>query len=267
MKSRIYRDAKPPHRGEHALLAVAGVCILLCAVVGLSLFGLGSHPAAQEESSLPGEDLESSSLEEEEEEDRSLRAEAQLVYSQPESQAAESSWQESEILEDSGPLSPEEAQQALEDLRDVFPEGAYWNHMGLEEWDEFTVTDTPCDHDVYGETYCNTWSGGLQEYFPQYTPMCQCLGFSALLSDLVFGEDAPVTVHTDYTALLPGDSVRLEYTEHSFTVLSVEADGITVVECNKDYEHCLISWDRFLSWEDLAYYSYEMTIYSRYETY
>ena len=29
------------------------------------------------------------------------------------------------------------------------PRGKYWNHMGVEDWDELTVTDTPCQHDVY----------------------------------------------------------------------------------------------------------------------
>ena len=38
-------------------------------------------------------------------------------------------------------------------------------------------------------------------------------------------------------------------------VLTVGDDGSTVVECNSDYEHCRISWDRFLSWEDLDAYS------------
>lgn len=48
-------------------------------------------------------------------------------------------------------------------------------------------------------------------------------------------------------------------------VLTVEDDGITVVECNSDYEHCRISWDRFLSWEDLDAYSYELECITRYE--
>lgn len=137
--------------------------------------------------------------------------------------------------------------------------------MGLEEWDEFTVTDIPCDHDLYWDTYCNSYTGGIQELFPQFEPMEQCLGFAALLSDLVFGEDAPVSTFTDYIQLRVGDHIRLELTEHSMTVLTVAEEGITVVECNRDYEHCRISWDRFLSWEELAAYSYEMECITRYE--
>ena len=45
----------------------------------------------------------------------------------------------------------------------------------------------------------------------------------------------------------------------------MDGEGITVVECNSDYEHCRISWDRFLSWDDLAATSYEMECITRYE--
>ena len=164
------------------------------------------------------------------------------------------------------PITPEEAAASLNALREVFPEGAYWNHIGVEEWDEFTVTDIPCMHDIYGYLRCNTYSGNLQEFFPQFDPLKQCLGFASLLSDLVFGEDAPVKILQDATDLRPGDHIRLELTEHSMIVLTVEEEGITVVECNSDYEHCRISWDRFLDWEELSAYSYEMECITRYET-
>ena len=167
--------------------------------------------------------------------------------------------------EEPQPITEEEAAATLESLRDTFPEGAYWNHVGVEDWDEFTVTDSPCQHDLYWDAYCNTYTGGIQELFPQFEPMEQCLGFAALLSDLVFGEDAPVSTFTDYTQLRVGDNIRLELTEHSMVVLTVDGEGITVVECNSDYEHCRISWDRFLSWDDLAATSYEMECITRYE--
>ena len=138
--------------------------------------------------------------------------------------------------------------------------------MGVEDWDELTVTDTPCQHDVYWDTYCNEYTGGIQELFPQFEPMEQCLGFAALLSDLVFGEDAPVShLHR----LLPAACGR----QHPFGTFRTlhggahrgKTTGITVVECNSDYEHCRISWDRFLSWEDLDAYSYELECITRYE--
>lgn len=161
--------------------------------------------------------------------------------------------------------SPEEAAaQKLEALREAFPHGAYWNHVGLEDWDERTVTQTPCDHQRFGYVYCNSHQGALQALFPDDDPMIQCLGFAALLSDLVFGEEAPVTAFTDYTQLRVGDHIRLLYTEHSMTVLTVGEAGVTVVECNTDYEHCQIQWDRLLTWEELAAHAYEMECTTRY---
>lgn len=162
-------------------------------------------------------------------------------------------------------LTEEHVQEVLNSLRAIFPEGMYWNHVGVDDWDEFTVTTSPCQHDLYWDTFCNGYSGGIQDLFPQFQPMEQCLGFAAVISDLVFGEDAPVNTFTDYTQVRPGDHIRLELSEHSMTVLTVDEDGITVVECNSDYQHCRISWDRFLSWEDLAAYSYEIECITRYE--
>lgn len=253
---------------------MGAACLLLAASLALGVMELGTGDSAApvQEAAL----LESAQEEEESETEAgvsqaALREEAALSEA---SSAVESAPEESSqgavdfavsYYEEPQPITEEEAAATLESLRDTFPDGSYWNHMGLEEWDEFTVTDIPCDHDLYWDTYCNSYTGGIQELFPQFEPMEQCLGFAALLSDLVFGEDAPVSTFTDYTQLRVGDHIRLELTEHSMTVLTVVEEGITVVECNRDYEHCLISWDRFLSWEELAAYSYEMECITRYE--
>ena len=263
-----------PNRSWHIPALMGAVCLLLAAslAVGVMELGTGGSAASIQEAAS----VESAQGEEESETEAgvsqaALREEAELSEA---SSAVESAPEESSqgavdfavsYYEEPQPITEEEAAATLESLRDTFPDGSYWNHMGLEEWDEFTVTDIPCDHDLYWDTYCNSYTGGIQELFPQFEPMEQCLGFAALLSDLVFGEDAPVSTFTDYTQLRVGDHIRLELTEHSMTVLTVVEEGITVVECNRDYEHCLISWDRFLSWEELAAYSYEMECITRYE--
>lgn len=263
-----------PNRSWHIPALMGAACLLLAASLALGVMELGTGDSAApvQEAAL----LESAQEEEESETEAgvsqaALREEAALSEA---SSAVESAPEESSqgavdfavsYYEEPQPITEEEAAATLESLRDTFPDGSYWNHMGLEEWDEFTVTDIPCDHDLYWDTYCNSYTGGIQELFPQFEPMEQCLGFAALLSDLVFGEDAPVSTFTDYTQLRVGDHIRLELTEHSMTVLTVAEEGITVVECNRDYEHCLISWDRFLSWEELAAYSYEMECITRYE--
>ena len=103
-----------------------------------------------------------------------LREEAALSEA---SSAVESALEESSqgavdfavsYYEEPQPITEEEAAATLESLRDTFPDGSYWNHMGLEEWDEFTVTDIPCDHDLYWDTYCNSYTGGTRA--PGRTP-------------------------------------------------------------------------------------------------
>lgn len=253
---------------------MGAVCLLLAASLALGVMELGTGDSAasiQEAASVESAQGEEESETEAGVSQAALREEAALSEA---SSAVESAPEESSqgavdfafsYCEEPQPITEEEAAATLESLRDTFPEGAYWNHVGVEDWDEFTVTDSPCQHDLYWDAYCNTYTGGIQELFPQFEPMEQCLGFAALLSDLVFGEDAPVSTFTDYTQLRVGDNIRLELTEHSMVVLTVDGEGITVVECNSDYEHCRISWDRFLSWDDLAATSYEMECITRYE--
>lgn len=253
---------------------MGAVCLLLAASLALGVMELGTGGSAasiQEAASVESAQGEEESETEAGVSQAALREEAALsaVSSAVESAPEESSQGAVDFAvsyyEEPQPITEEEAAATLESLRDTFPEGSYWNHVGVEDWDEFTVTDSPCQHDLYWDAYCNTYTGGIQELFPQFEPMEQCLGFAALLSDLVFGEDAPVSTFTDYTQLRVGDNIRLELTEHSMVVLTVDGEGITVVECNSDYEHCRISWDRFLSWDDLAATSYEMECITRYE--
>ena len=243
------RTSRPSSKAVVCLAAVTGSCALLTFVLTVSLVTSPNSPVLEEPSN--------------QEEGAVLEPQTSQLSSQA-ALEAKLSWDEEG--EGVSPVTPDQVVILLDAMRELFPEGAYWNHVGIEDWDEFTVTDTPCDHSLDWDEYCNQYSGGIQELFPEYTPMEQCLGFAALVSDLIFGENAPVRVFTDYTLLRPGDHIRLELTEHSMIVLTVDEDGITVVECNSDYEHCRISWDRFLSWEDLEWYSYEMECITRYET-
>ena len=282
MMFRLRRPKRPvvhfrhgwPNRSWHIPALMGAVCLLLAASLALGVMELGTGGSAasiQEAASVESAQGEEESETEAGVSQAALREEAALSEA---SSAVESVPEESSqgavdfavsYYEEPQPITEEEAAATLESLRDTFPEGAYWNHVGVEDWDEFTVTDSPCQHDLYWDAYCNTYTGGIQELFPQFEPMEQCLGFAALLSDLVFGEDAPVSTFADYTQLRVGDHIRLELTEHSMVVLTVDGEGITVVECNSDYEHCRISWDRFLSWDDLAATSYEMECITRYE--
>ncbi len=154
-------------------------------------------------------------------------------------------------------------------LQGLFPDGQYWNHAGNEavEYGQETplsVSQTPCEHSVYGELDCNFYTGatGHLDMFPG--TMDQCLGFASFLSDQLFGQNAPIHAFWDIDLLQPGDHIRYDAYEHSVTVLTVEEDGVTLAECNRDYEDCLIEWGRFLSFDELEALSWDLTFLSRY---
>lgn len=259
-RARTNREWRRIRRGGGGPLLLAGVLGACCALVILVVLALARQQAApvpaQAAAVEPGPAVTATpspeplgGVSEKEEKEAEPTPEAATPTPAP--------------TEDPDPQ--EQAAEVLNRLRDVFPEGKYWNHMGVEDWDEYTVTDTPCQHDVYGDTYCNGYyDSSVKDLWPQFDPLEQCLGFAALLSDMVFGKESPVTTFEDYTLLRVGDHVRLNLSEHSMVVLSVEEKGITVVECDSDYEHCRISWDRFISWDDLSAYAYEILCITRY---
>ncbi len=164
-------------------------------------------------------------------------------------------------------LWEEYQQQKFEELRTLLPEGKYWNHMWQDipygEETPFLVSDTPCEHSVYGELYCNFYNGATERLFYADT-LCQCLGFASLLSDQIFGTDAPLHVFHDSDLLRVGDHIRLHEYEHSMTVLAMDDEFITLAEANQDYEDCLISWTRQISWYELEDLSWDSEYISRY---
>lgn len=162
----------------------------------------------------------------------------------------------------------EAAEEKLATLKAQLPEGMYWNHMyddsiSYGEETPWYVTDIPCEHSIYGESYCNFYNGATEEIFP-YSTLCECLGFASFLSDQLFGEEAPLHLFYDYSLLRVGDHIRLDEYEHSMTVVEVSEDSITIGEVNQDYEDCLISWSRQLSWYELDDLAWDSEYISRY---
>lgn len=153
-------------------------------------------------------------------------------------------------LSEEGAETEAEARETLASLSVYFEDGCYWNTAGVpaDAQDAFSITDTPCDHSMDGYVFCNTYSGITETCFPEYgSGSTQCLGYASLLSDLVFGTEAPIRVHYDFDRLRVGDHIRLRSWEHSMVVTEIgtEADGsryIQVTEVNEDYETCRISW-------------------------
>lgn len=132
-----------------------------------------------------------------------------------------------------------------EQLQEEFPDGRYWNHVGHDA-DYLGVTQTACNHRATGPVFCN-------RYDCASTRACgwgygtQCAGFAGMLSDRVFGADAPVKIFYDYDAIRPGDQARINGDVHSVFILEKTDDYVVVAECNAGgMNNCLISWGRVI---------------------
>ena len=128
-------------------------------------------------------------------------------------------------------------------MRKEFPDNAYWNHIGKSA-DYLGVTNRACNHHDTGPIYCN-------RYTCASTNACgwgygtQCAGFAGLLSDRVFGSDAPVHIFYDYDAIRPGDQARINKDTHTVFILEKTDDYVVVAECNAGgMNDCKIAWGR-----------------------
>ena len=172
----------------------------------------------------------------------------------------------------SGDLAEQSVKTRLELLEDYFPNGMYWNHVGVDTSemtaDEIAmcVTDMPCNHSANGYENCNVYIGLIDDFFPQYGDEMQCLGYASLISDLLFGYDAPITEFYDFDELRIGDHIRMGWYEHSMIVTDIDwdTDTITVTEVNADYENCQISWGRQITRSELLGMEGDLTYYTRY---
>ena len=181
------------------------------------------------------------------------------------------------LAEDGQPEGPSLAQwalaQRLRDLEKRLPAGSYWNHMGrslpLGLETPFSVTDIPCDHTLYGQQHCNWYSGSALGLLDEFDHLCQCLGFACLLSDQLFGRDAPQFLLDGGVPLRVGDHIRLGEYEHSMVVQAVSEEGFTVAEVNPGYEDCLIVWGRDFTWAEWeTLYAWDVVwVISRYPLY
>lgn len=150
-------------------------------------------------------------------------------------------------------------------FRTIFVDGRYWNHTTSELDPVLCVTDTPCAHSTDGAGTCNMYKGALLSEFPDFTGI-QCFGYASLLSDLLFGTDAPVTSFDEFSALRAGDIIQFPVAMHTMLVTAVdaEAETVTVTEVNADYETCRIAWDQTYTKDKLYETDAQVTFYTRY---
>lgn len=148
------------------------------------------------------------------------------------------------------------------ELQAKFPNGTYWNHVGMNTDNSDGYTYSPCvlhktdgvDH-VYGTNGCTCNHFVNANHGGQTT---QCMGFAYKLGYDVFGDTTWTVVNNPTAAQIAdirvGDIVRLSI-GHSVFVISRVGDTITVGEANYP-NSCIISWGRAvtLSTTTVSYY-------------
>lgn len=152
--------------------------------------------------------------------------------------------------------------EKLDKLRNVYPNGWYWNHYvdsyynngdqifnRRDESYSTTVTKNPCyTHNgtcPVGCYDCNFFDGGLQ-----------CWGFASRVFYDVFGQRCSgLTKRWDTNNIQAGDYVRFgsDNDGHSAVVLSRDNNVITIVECNYG-NTCAIRWDRAVNISQVSYF-------------
>lgn len=154
----------------------------------------------------------------------------------------------------------------LDELKETFAQGKFWNHDPNQSNDPASVTNSPCSHHstvncglhvTTGTCGCNSFGGGIQ-----------CYGFAFYMAYRVFGHYPDLGVWTStnggsckngwrgYGAgylsgltLEPGDIIRKD--GHSAIVHTVVGDTVQVAEVwgnpqNANY-NCMIAWGYFNS--------------------
>ena len=136
-----------------------------------------------------------------------------------------------------------EIQQKLDALREKYPDGYYWNNLTPSERYP-DVTETPCPGHLSGD---------------YSTCIGQCWGFANLISDEVFGKNAPKQTGVTAETMKIGDHIRTSHHSVIITDLiqpgevygynfwsgeNIVADStiVIVVHCNWGYT-CNIMWD------------------------
>jgi len=149
-------------------------------------------------------------------------------------------------------------EEKLKILEGQFPSGKYWNHRELQDMGDtcFCISDVPCEHSRNGYEFCNQYQGAMRDLFSDFSGI-QCFGYASLISDLLFGVDAPISEHQDLERIRVGDHIRFLNAEHSVIVTEIGRDEnnklyVGVTECNADYENCRISWGRRITEDELT---------------
>ena len=161
-----------------------------------------------------------------------------------------------EVVEVGGGTVPDpdpEAQMTLAQLKNKFPAGKYWNHVGMSGNNQDSYTSSPCPTHANGNIdTCNAFELNGAEY------AWQCMGFAEKCGYDFSGTNPRVngewTTYESASALdnlKPGDIVRY-FTDrandvrHSIFVTGVSGNTVTFGDCNADNK-CGIRWNATIS--------------------
>ncbi|MDR0532205.1 MAG: hypothetical protein LBG83_09105 [Oscillospiraceae bacterium] len=124
------------------------------------------------------------------------------------------------------------------ELRQKFPDGKYWNHVGMNQNNPDGWTNKPCpDHSKF-ET-CN-------QYNKDHS---QCLGYAEKLAFDAYDCNVYTwKLNWNLNELKPGDVIR-RYA-HSIFITAVDGDKVTYTDCNSD-NTCVIKWGETITKKEL----------------
>ncbi len=177
-----------------------------------------------------------------------------------------------ELTAHTGVTTENAVKTRLEELSAYFENGRYWNNFDADSSPinnkSFILSDMPCLHESQGYGHCNFYTSKISAQLG-YSYGSQCAGYVGLISDLIFGTEAPITVHTDFESLRPGDHIRLVLWDHSMLVTDVGTDEngefyVIVTEVNGDYDTCRIDWGRKFTQRDLRRLGDHIEVHTRY---
>lgn len=138
----------------------------------------------------------------------------------------------------------------MTELQNKFPNGKYWNHVGMSGDNSDGYTSSPCDatlHKIKDGRHTNGTNGCTCNHFAckGHLSAAQCMGFANKLGYDVFG-DTTWTLHTNsgkaYQEIKVGDIVRIGGS-HSVFIIAKNGNVVTVGEANYK-PNCEISWGR-----------------------
>lgn len=141
----------------------------------------------------------------------------------------------------------------LANLKNKFPHGKYWNHVGMSGNNPDGYTNTPCPTHA-NESTCNAFELNGVKY------SWQCMGFAEKCGYDFTGSNPRVNgvwttseVSSSLNNLKAGDIVRFYNNgyRHSILVTGVTGETVTYGDCNATGKNCQIRWDATISKETL----------------